>query len=320
MIFIFAVSQFIKYRRGIRIILSSIDHVVDRSDINLTYSVVPDGFCGPCTVGFFRQRIIIPESFVENPDFLMVYQHEYRHLRNHDNLMKLLCLAVLCLHWMNPMAYVLLYLYRFTAEAVSDGAAIECCSDDEIERYSIMVVTGVPEEKVFPTVWKNNLSSKGKILKRRISYMMERKNAGLLQKVLMVALAIVTVIASACTVFAYEPMQSSDESIGDVVTDYESGDFFSYDTSDLEFIDQLDFSNSDEIFVYSDGTQEIDNNSQESRALCIHSMVNGYFSKHSSNSSGGCTVTVYTCQRCNKCGYLANAKYYATHTYAKCPH
>lgn len=174
-IFIFAVSQFIKYRRGIRIILSSIDHVVDRSDINLTYSVVPDGFCGPCTVGFFRQRIIIPESFVENPDFLMVYQHEYRHLRNHDNLMKLLCLAVLCLHWMNPMAYVLLYLYRFTAEAVSDGAAIECCSDDEIERYSIMVVTGVPEEKVFPTVWKNNLSSKGKILKRRISYMMERK-------------------------------------------------------------------------------------------------------------------------------------------------
>lgn len=126
-IIIFAIYQFFKYHKGIRFILLSIDHVVDRSDINLTYSVVPDGFCGPCTVGFFRQRIIIPESFVENPDFLMVYQHEYRHLRNHDNLMKLLCLAVLCLHWMNPMAYVLLYLYRFTAEAVSDGAAIECC-------------------------------------------------------------------------------------------------------------------------------------------------------------------------------------------------
>lgn len=124
-IIIFAIYQFFKYHKGIRFILLSIDHVVNRSDINLTYSVVPDGFCGPCTVGFFRQRIIIPESFVENPDFLMVYQHEYRHLRNHDNLMKLLCLAVLCLHWMNPMAYVLLYLYRFTAEAVSDGAAIE---------------------------------------------------------------------------------------------------------------------------------------------------------------------------------------------------
>lgn len=318
-IFIFAVSQFIKYRRGIRIILSSIDHVVDRSDINLTYSVVPDGFCGPCTVGFFRQRIIIPESFVENPDFLMVYQHEYRHLRNHDNLMKLLCLAVLCLHWMNPMAYVLLYLYRFTAEAVSDGAAIECCSDDEIERYSIMVVTGVPEEKVFPTVWKNNLSSKGKILKRRISYMMERKNAGLLQKVLMVALAIVTVIASACTVFAYEPMQSSDESISDVAFSDEI-EYFSYDFELCDLIDELDFSSSDTVFFTTDGLQIAVNESADSRALCIHSMVNGYLSTHSSNGSGGCTVKIYTCQRCNKCGYLANAKYYKTVSYAKCPH
>ena len=318
-IFIFAVSQFIKYRRGIRIILSSIDHVVDRSDIDLTYSVVPDGFCGPCTVGFFRQRIIIPESFVENPDFLMVYQHEYRHLRNHDNLMKLLCLAVLCLHWMNPMAYVLLYLYRFTAEAVSDGAAIECCSDDEIERYSIMVVTGVPEEKVFPTVWKNNLSSKGKMLKRRISYMMERKNAGLLQKVLIVALSIVTVIASACTVFAYEPMQSSDESISDVAFSDEI-EYFSYDFELCDLIDELDFSSSDAVFFTTDGLQIAVNESADSRALCIHSMVNGYLSTHSSNGSGGCTVKIYTCQRCNKCGYLANAKYYKTVSYAKCPH
>lgn len=322
-IFIFAVSQFIKYRRGIRIILSFIDHVVDRSDIDLTYSVVPDGFCGPCTVGFFRQRIIIPESFTENPDFLMVYQHEYRHLRNHDNLMKLLCLAVLCLHWMNPMAYVLLYLYRFTAEAVSDGAAIECCSDDEIERYSIMVVTGVPEEKVFPTVWKNNLSSKGKILKRRISYMMERKNAGLLQKVLMVALAIVTVIASACTVFAYEPMQSSDESFSDVVTD-DKQDYFGYTFNDLDLeedslVDTLDFSDCVGIFISSDGIQ-IKIQDTEPYALCIHSMVDGYFYSHASKSSGGCEVKVYTCQRCNKCGYLANAKYYKTITYAKCPH
>lgn len=319
MIFIFAVSQFIKYRRGIRIILSFIDHVVDRSDIDLTYSVVPDGFCGPCTVGFFRQRIIIPESFVENPDFLMVYQHEYRHLRNHDNLMKLLCLAVLCLHWMNPMAYVLLYLYRFTAEAVSDGAAIECCSDDEIERYSIMVVTGVPEEKVFPTVWKNNLSSKGKMLKRRISYMMERKNAGLLQKVLMVALAIVTVIASACTVFAYEPMQSSDESINEIVLN-DSKNFFSYDFDGSNFVDSFDFSKGDEIFVYPDGTQITINSETSEHALCKHSMVNGYFSSHESKSNGGCVVVTYTCQRCNKCGYLANAKYYSTTTYAKCPH
>ena len=41
---------------------------------------------------------------------------------------------------------------------------------------------------------------------------------------------------------------------------------------------------------------------------------------HKSNGSGGCTVKVYTCQRCKKCGYLANAVYKNTITYAVCPH
>ena len=44
------------------------------------------------------------------------------------------------------------------------------------------------------------------------------------------------------------------------------------------------------------------------------------FFTHAKNSSGGCTVKIYTCQRCEKCGYLANKKYNNTITYAKCPH
>ena len=59
----------------------------------------------PCTIGFFRQKIVFPESFPLHPDFIMVYKHEHTHLKNHDNLVKLLCLFVLCLHWMNPVSY-----------------------------------------------------------------------------------------------------------------------------------------------------------------------------------------------------------------------
>lgn len=85
-------------------------------------------------------------------------------------------------------------------------------------------------------------------------------------------------------------------------------------------MDKLDFSKSDSIFVTLDGIEIPVYDASTSRALCTHSMVNGYLDTHKSNSSGGCTVTTYTCQRCKKCGYLANAKYYSTTTYAKCPH
>ena len=33
------------------------------STSNQVYYLIPDGICGPCTVGFFRQKIVFPESF-----------------------------------------------------------------------------------------------------------------------------------------------------------------------------------------------------------------------------------------------------------------
>lgn len=82
----------------------------------------------------------------------------------------------------------------------------------------------------------------------------------------------------------------------------------------------IDFSKSDKVFTAEDGTQIPLENDYSPYAICTHSMVNGTVSAHKRNGSGGCTVKVYTCQRCKKCGYLANAVYQSTHTYVTCPH
>ena len=319
-VFIFAVYEFIKYRKGIGTIISFIDYEIDDFPGCTKLYIVPDGFCGPCVIGFFRQKIIIPESFVNHPDFYMVYYHEYAHMKNHDNLIKLLCLIILCFHWMNPVAYLLLFLYRITAEAVSDSNAVEGYSKEEIKEYAALLVIGSPTREVLPVVWKNNFSIQGKMLKRRINYMMKKRKSGFVQRSLAMGLSALTIMMSAGTVFAYEPAQSSDMSFNEVLSDAQEDDFFSYDFGSPSLVNEFDFSKGDEIFVGLDGTQELIQESNPNRAICRHSMVDGYFSKHSKNGSGGCTVTVYTCQRCNKCGYLANAKYDYTVTYTKCPH
>lgn len=168
-VILFALYQFIKYRKIVRKINRSVFYYVDEPEMELIYYVVPDGSCGPCTVGFFRQKIIIPESFTELENFSMVYQHEYTHLKNRDNLVKLLCLIVLCIHWMNPAAYLLLFLYRITAEAVSDDAAVLGYSKDIVKTYAMLLVTTTPVREKLPVVWKNNFSSEGKMIKRRIN-------------------------------------------------------------------------------------------------------------------------------------------------------
>lgn len=297
------------------------------SENNLTYYLIPDETYGPCTIGFFRQRIVIPESFPLHPDFVMVYKHEGAHLKNHDNLVKLLCLLVLCVHWMNPVAYLLLLLYIDTAEIVSDSAAVEGCSKEKRKDYAKLLVLEASTSDIRPVVWKNNLSGHKKdkegkdfkTIKRRINYMMKEKRKGLLQRGIMMAVSALTIVVSAGTVLAYQPMPSSDESFSDVIVD-DSLDAFGSNCIGYDIVDTLDFTKSDCIFVDLNGNQENYTTSIEPYALCTHSMVDGTFFTHAKNSSGGCTVKVYTCQRCKKCGYLANKKYSHTITSTKCTH
>ena len=329
-IVIFAVYEIIKYWRGAHSIKNFIFDKEEDPENNLVYYLIPDDTYGPCTIGFFRQRIVVPESFPLHPDFVMVYKHERAHLKNHDNLVKLLCLLVLCVHWMNPVAYLLLFLYIDTAEIVSDSAAVEGCPKEKRKKYAELLVLEASTSDIRPVVWKNNLSGDkkkagkdAKVLKRRINYMMKEKKKGLLQRGLMVAVSALTIVAGAGTVLAYEAMPSSDISITESInTNSDFGDFDSFDdlsTYNDDDIYKADFSKGDSIFCDFDGNEFIINESLP-HALCTHSMVDGYWKVHSSNNSGGCTVTVYTAQRCKKCGYLANAVYHSSHSYAKCPH
>lgn len=326
-IIIFAIYQIISFWRGAHSIQNYIFDKVEDSDNNQVYYLIPDGICGPCTIGFFRQKIVFPESFpMLHSEYDMVYKHEHSHLKNHDNLVKVLCLLVLCLHWMNPVAYLLLFLYIDTAEIVSDSASVEGCLKECRKDYATLLVNEASTPDKNPVMWKNNLFSNKKksgknmkILKRRIDYMMKEKKKGLLQRGIMVAVSALTIVSGAGTVLAYEPMLSSDESFSDVISD-ESLDVFAYNSSEFDPLAFLDFSKSNSIFIDNNGIQLACDESLSPYALCTHSMIDGTFYTHSKNSSGGCTVKVYTCKRCEKCGYLANKKYSHSITSTKCTH
>lgn len=327
-IIIFAIYEIIKYWRGAHSIRNYIFEKIEDPEDNLTYYLIPDEICGPCTIGFFRQKIVFPESFPLHPDFIMVYKHEHTHLKNHDNLVKLLCLFVLCLHWMNPVAYLLLFLYIDTAEIVSDSVAVDGCTKEKRQDYAKLLVLEASTSDIRPAVWKNNLSGHKnnkegkdfKTLKRRITYMMKEKRKGMLQRGIMVAVSALTVVASAGTIMAYEPVSSSDESFEEFISD-DALNNFGDDYIDYDSANFVDFSQSDYVLIDSNGVQvTTEEDDSSTYALCTHSMIPATFYTHAKNSSGGCTIKVYNCQRCEKCGYRANATYANTVTYAKCPH
>ena len=74
--------------------------------------------------------------------------------------------------------------------------------------------------------------------------MMKEKRKGMLQRGIMVAVSALTVVASAGTVMAYQPTQSSDESFEEFISDGSIYDFGFEDMDDIATA-AIDFSQGD---------------------------------------------------------------------------
>lgn len=274
----------------------------------------------PYTVGFIHSRIIFPEILTESEYFESIYTHEKSHAKNHDALVKLICLIIMCLHWFNPFIILLLFSYGHLSEYVSDDYATRNLSPVDRKGYaSLLLEDDIP--KGVPVVWRNNFLGTKLLIKRRITYIM-KKRMNNIQKLVTVVVSAVSVILSSATVFAYEPLQSSTE---DVVAELEDGDFldFCYDEDYVEndIIDEINFYGHEDVFITNDGeTIIIENRNSNEYAICNHTFASGKVSKHISDGNGGCTVKLYNAQRCTKCYYIVLGSLIKTTTYVTCPH
>lgn len=310
----FAVYQIVRYRIDIRRLLGqSVKKSVSLKGRRIEI-LVNKNIHTPYTVGFLRQSIIVPEASLEHSCFEMCYRHEKEHKRNHDSLMKLICVVIICVHWFNPIAILLLWLYSVTAEYICDAKATEGCSDSEKKEYAKLLTELASKEEELSMVWKNSLSGSEKLMRRRICYLMKRKS--LMKKGIAIATAVFTVFASSSTILAYEPFVSVDDNT------IEASDFSDYgEILEETGSDSCDFSISDTVVIFDDGRQiPIMDEKDALYALCNHVMKDCYYHVHRSNSTGGCTVSVYNAQRCTKCGYIKTGSLYATYTYTVCPH
>lgn len=316
-IMIFSVYQIVKYRIDMKKLLAQSKKVTINVNGNAVELLVNPHIHSPYTVGFVKQSIIVPDGSWKHPCFQMVFKHEEQHRKNHDSLMKLICIVIICFHFINPVAILLLLLYSVTAEYVCDGKALEKHTDDEKKQYARLLLDVSTKNEPLSMVWRNNLSCSGKLMRRRINYMMKNR---MVRRGIAVTVTVITIFLSASTILAYEPFMSVNEDVSEASNLGEFGAFSFENGVNEDNIDIYDFSTSDRIFIYEDGTQDAITDETYSYALCNHTMVSGYYRIHSSNSSGGCTVYVYNAKKCSKCGYLELGSLDHTTTYTVCPH
>lgn len=252
----------------------------------------------------------------------MLFIHEQAHIQNKDSVFKFLIIICLCMHWYNPLLWIFLPIYSYSAECLCDFKVIQRFSSDiDRKNYAALLLDIASNESPLPKIWKNNFSTSKKIIKRRLLYIMKTTNKN--KKVLLCTiLSLLCLTILPITTYAYTPLEQTvsfsttknskiTEEISTIIDEIPSN----YADPYYEIID---FSNSNECIILDDGT--VLKSQETSRIICSHTFKNGYVYIHAKNKNGGCTITRYSAKICTKCNFKKNMVKISTTTYVKCTH
>ena len=97
----------------------------------------------PLTYGVLRPVILIPAGLDwEDAETLnYVFTHEYVHIRRFDALLRLALTAALCVHWFNPLVWVMVILALRDVELSCDEAVIRELGLENRQAYALALLT-----------------------------------------------------------------------------------------------------------------------------------------------------------------------------------
>ena len=97
-----------------------------------------DTIQSPVVVGILRPLILLPASldFRETGLVRHILTHEAMHIRRGDNLVKLVMMAALCLHWYNPLVWLMARELCRDMESACDEAALSLLGQEESAPYA----------------------------------------------------------------------------------------------------------------------------------------------------------------------------------------
>ena len=177
-----------------------------------------DLISSPLTYGILHPVILLPKKLDRNDQAALKYvlTHEYVHIRRFDAITKILFAAVLCIHWFNPLVWVMYVLANRDMELSCDAWVIRMMGAKNRSSYALMLIK--MEER------RNGMSALcshfGKnAITERIEAIMKFKKTSILACTLALAL-----IAGATTAFAAARTDDNMELMGLGFSTAEVGD------------------------------------------------------------------------------------------------
>lgn len=164
--------------------------------------VQSDRVTSPASLGILRPRIVFPQQMDMDDGRLIRYilVHEYFHIRRFDMLWKLLALCAVCVHWFNPLAWVMLFLLNRDLELSCDEMVLRHFGGTDRAAYAHSLIDMAERNRAFSIA---SYFSKNAV-EERIIAVMKYKKSSLLALALVLALAVGMTTAFATSATAKE--------------------------------------------------------------------------------------------------------------------
>ena len=226
----------------------------------------------PLTYGIFRPVILMPgKTDWENKRQLQyILLHEYVHICRFDIVTKLLSAFALCVHWFNPMVWVMYILFSRDIELACDECVIRKSGEESKAEYALTLIS-MEEKKSGLMPICNNFSKNA--IEERITAVMKIKKTTFATIIIATALVASVTTAFATSAIADEKSQNaitetdfSDEEYEKLLAlqfaGYESMSVSEYQnkvweyTDTAEYRDLLDrFSQSEKLYAMKDSDE-----------------------------------------------------------------
>jgi beta-lactamase regulating signal transducer with metallopeptidase domain len=160
-------------------------------------------------VGLIKPRIILPRSMGMNDKRLLGYvlTHEYYHIKRCDALWKLLLTFALCVHWFNPMVWVMFILVNRDLELACDEMVIRRFGMETKTAYAYTLIGLAEQRSKFAPLY--NGFSRNAAEERIVSIMKIKRHSAL---AIVIA---VLLIAGATTAFAAATATTAEQEQGE---------------------------------------------------------------------------------------------------------
>lgn len=182
-----------------------------------------DLISSPLTYGILHPVILLPKKLDRNDQAALKYvlTHEYVHIRRFDAITKILFAAVLCIHWFNPLVWVMYVLANRDMELSCDAWVIRMLGEKNRSSYALMLIK-MEERRSGMSALCSHLGKNA--ISERIEAIMKFKKTSILACAFALVLVVGATTAFATSTGAWQEFDLEDLNLteGDIGTETDS--------------------------------------------------------------------------------------------------